>query len=398
MRDRVVLELRHLEAGGADRLERRAVAVAALRDAAVDRQHPVLEPRELRVVGADVLHEEQAAARAQHAAQFAQRPWLVVDGAEHERRDRGVEAVVGERQVLGRRAQEARLRRVLGDPRLDALRHRLLGLGDREAGDAGPVVGQVCARPAADLDHVAARLGEERGPVRGKAVALGPRQETVVRRREETSIDAHAATVGAGGRTVVRRLPHLVLMAISYPGESAQYRAERDRLLERELRLRHEIEAVAAQRRALPPGGPIPEDYAFHGAEDEVRFSELFVPGLDSLVLYSFMFPRDPADDRPGERDGPCASCVALLDQLDGTTYNRDYLAETAEGHQRPMLNVFHRDGDAIRHFWGSELFYAPAEPGQDPRHVGTLEPSWNMFDLTPDGRDAGWDEQLRYD
>jgi predicted dithiol-disulfide oxidoreductase (DUF899 family) len=80
-----------------------------------------------------------------------------------------------------------------------------------------------------------------------------------------------------------------------------------------------------------------------------------------------------------------------------GTTYNRDYNAETAEGHQRPILNVFHRDGDTIRHFWGSELFYAPAEPGPDPRHVGTLEPSWNMFDLTREGRDPDWDEQLRY-
>ena len=140
------------------------------------------------------------------------------------------------------------------------------------------------------------------------------------------------------------------------------------------------------------------------------------------------MFPRDPRDDRPGPAEGPCPSCVALLDQLDGavehasqhlnlavvakapiervlafarergwrrlrllssagTTYNRDYLAETPEGHQRPMLNVFHRDGDTIRHFWGSELFYAPTEPGQDTRHVGTLEPVWNLFDLTREGR-----------
>jgi predicted dithiol-disulfide oxidoreductase (DUF899 family) len=100
----------------------------------------------------------------------------------------------------------------------------------------------------------------------------------------------------------------------------------------------------------------------------------------------------------------PCPSCVGLLDQLDGAaehaaqqinfavvakaplprvlafadergwrrlrllssaanTYNRDYLAETAEGSQRPMLTVFHRDGEAIRHFWSSELFYAPAAP-----------------------------------
>jgi predicted dithiol-disulfide oxidoreductase (DUF899 family) len=57
-------------------------------------------------------------------------------------------------------------------------------------------------------------------------------------------------------------------------------------------------------------------------------------------------------------------------------TYNRDYLAQTPEGHQRPLLNVFHRDGQTIRHFWGSELFYAPTDPGQDPRHVGPSNPS----------------------
>ena len=78
-------------------------------------------------------------------------------------------------------------------------------------------------------------------------------------------------------------------------------------------------------------------------------------------------------------------------------SYNRDYLAETAEGAQRPMLTVFHREGDVIRHFWSSELFYAPWDPGQDPRHVGTLEPVWNLFDLTPEGRPSDWDEQLSY-
>ena len=80
-----------------------------------------------------------------------------------------------------------------------------------------------------------------------------------------------------------------------------------------------------------------------------------------------------------------------------GNAYNRDYLAETAEGAQRPMLNVFHRDGETIRHFWGSELLYAPTDPGQDPRHVGTLEPVWNLLDLTPEGRPSDWDEQLSY-
>jgi predicted dithiol-disulfide oxidoreductase (DUF899 family) len=240
---------------------------------------------------------------------------------------------------------------------------------------------------------------------------------------------------------------------ITFPGESREYRAARDRLLEREIELRRAMEAVAAARRDLPRGGAVPEDYVFQGrgadgTPAEVRLSDLFAPGKDSLVIYSFMFPRDPGDQRPGPvsgqtallklEEGPCPSCVALLDQLDGAaehadqqvnlavvaksplprvltfaeergwrrlrllssadnTYNRDYLGETAGGAQRPMLNVFHRDGGGIRHFWGSELLYAPTDPGQDPRHVGTLEPVWNLFDLTPEGRPTDWDEQLSY-
>jgi predicted dithiol-disulfide oxidoreductase (DUF899 family) len=242
-------------------------------------------------------------------------------------------------------------------------------------------------------------------------------------------------------------------MGIAFPGESQEYRAARDRLLAQEIELRRATEAVATARRELPPGGLVPEDYVFQGAQADgtpvdVRLSELFAPGKDSLAIYSFMFPRDPGDQRPGPtsgqtarlplEEGPCPSCVALLDQLDGAvehasqhlnlaivakaplprlvafgeergwrrlrllssaanTYNRDYHAETAEGAQRPMLTVFHRDGNSIRHFWSSELFYAPSDPGQDPRHVGTLEPVWNLFDLTPEGRPPHWDEQLSY-
>lgn len=242
-------------------------------------------------------------------------------------------------------------------------------------------------------------------------------------------------------------------MDIQFPGESKEYREARDRLLEREIELRRQMEAVAAARRELPPGGEVPEDYVFQGEGPEgkpadVRLSELFEDGKDSLAIYSFMFPRDPEDDTPGPvretetarlplAESPCPSCVGLLDQLDGVvehasqvmnfavvakapidrlltwkrergwrrllllssagnSYNRDYLAETPEGAQRPMLNVFHRDGGEMRHFWGSELFYAPWDPGQDPRHVGTLEPLWNLFDLTPEGR-PDWYEQLSY-
>ena len=69
------------------------------------------------------------------------------------------------------------------------------------------------------------------------------------------------------------------------------------------------MEAVAAARRHLPPGGVVPQDYVFHGPgrggqPTEVRLSELFAPGKDSLVICSFMFPRDPGDQRPGPVGG----------------------------------------------------------------------------------------------
>jgi predicted dithiol-disulfide oxidoreductase (DUF899 family) len=52
----------------------------------------------------------------------------------------------------------------------------------------------------------------------------------------------------------------------TFPGESPEYRTARDRLLEREIQLRREMEAVAAARRELPAGGVVPEDYVFLGA------------------------------------------------------------------------------------------------------------------------------------
>jgi len=244
-------------------------------------------------------------------------------------------------------------------------------------------------------------------------------------------------------------------MPVTFPGESAEYRVARDQLLEKEIALRRATEAVAAARRNLPPGGLVPEDYVFDGvgpdgAPAKVKLSELFAPGKNSLVIYNFMFPRHPEDDRAGptqgatarlkREDGPCPSCVAFIDQLDATAahveaggvnfaiiakapldrltawgkdrgwrnvrllsaahapnFKRDYHAETPDGHQMPMMTVFHRGADGIRHFWSSEMFYTPNDPGQDPRHVGTLEPLWNMFDLTPEGRPAGWHEQLDY-
>src|SRR5947209_4593686 len=229
---------------------------------------------------------------------------------------------------------------------------------------------------------------------------------------------------------------------IRFPGESEEYRRERNRLLEAEAGLRRAIERIAAQRRRLPPGGVVPDDYRFEQASDgaEVRFSELLEPGKDMLVIYSFMFPRHSGDTRPGPAGGetaklplaetPCASCTSILDSLDGAaphlsralnlavvaksdperirnfasergwrhlrllssrgnSYNRDYHAETPEGEQMPVLNVFVHDGDQVRHSWASELMYAPREEGMEPRHVDSIWPIWNVLDLTPFGRDT---------
>lgn len=228
---------------------------------------------------------------------------------------------------------------------------------------------------------------------------------------------------------------------IRFPGESSEYRRERNRLLEAEIELRRTLERVAEQRRGLPPGGVVPADYSFEEAVDgggEVRLSELFAPQKNTLVIYSFMFPRWPGDTRPGPAGGqtarlplketPCASCTSILDSLDGAaihlarrinlavvakadperirsfadergwghlrllssrnnTYNRDYHAETPQGEQAPILNVFVRDGEEIRHAWASELMFVPREEGEDARHVDSIWPVWSVLDMTPGGR-----------
>jgi predicted dithiol-disulfide oxidoreductase (DUF899 family) len=208
----------------------------------------------------------------------------------------------------------------------------------------------------------------------------------------------------------------------SFPAETSEYREARDRLLQHELELRRAIEAVAQARRELPPGGEVPEDYVFTGADGDVKFTELFEGDKDTLAVYSFMF-----------KQSPCPMCSQFLDAFDGViaharetinvavvaraehprlaeyadqrgwhdlpllsaahnTYPRDYYGESEDGSQLPMLNVFRRDADGtIRHFWASELMFAPTDPGQDPRHADSIDPLWNLFDFMPDGRPDDW-------
>lgn len=219
-------------------------------------------------------------------------------------------------------------------------------------------------------------------------------------------------------------------MSLTYPNESPEYRLARAALLEREIEQRRLNTEIADLRSHLPAGGEVPEDYVFErlgtdGEIEQVRMSELFEPGKDSLIVYSFMFGPD--------RSEACGGCTYLLDSLDdvsayinqkaafvvvagspiqrihgyaqdrgwmhhkllsavGNCYNRDYfgLVPNSE-HEIPMLNVFHREGEVIRHFWGSELIMEPSLPGQDSRHNEAIDAGWGMLDFVPEGRGSEW-------
>lgn len=214
---------------------------------------------------------------------------------------------------------------------------------------------------------------------------------------------------------------------INFPNESAEYRAARDQLLDAEIKLRAMTENVATMRRALPAGGEVSEDYVFQrldsdGQPGKVALSGLFEGGKRSLLVYSFMFGPS--------MENACPSCTSMLSALNGNArhirqrvnlaivarspieriaqfskqrnwdqlpllssasnrFNIDYFGETKSGAQMPMLNVFVRDGNAVRHFWGSELLYT--DINGDPRHVDMMWPLWNAFDLSPEGRGTDW-------
>lgn len=221
----------------------------------------------------------------------------------------------------------------------------------------------------------------------------------------------------------------------TFPNETAEYRQARNELLEAEAALRDQLEAVATLRRKLPVGGAVKEDYVFDetdedGTVTQVRLSDLFAPGKDSLFLYGYMF--GPAMERP------CPLCTSFLDSLDGNvphltqridvavvarspikriqsvassrgwrhlrllssahnSYQADYHAEGEDGTQWPMANVFVKRGRVVHHFWGSELLFKPYAGG-DMRHIDLLWPLWNVFDLTREGRGERWYPSLSYE
>ncbi len=243
-------------------------------------------------------------------------------------------------------------------------------------------------------------------------------------------------------------------MGIAFPGESREYRAARDRLLEQEIELRRAMEAVAAARRELPPGGAVPEDYVFQGGGQPGRADrceafgavragqelagdlQLHVPArprrptpgpaeraVGALAARGGPLPVvrraarparrrrracEPAPQPRGRREGAAArACSPSARSVAGGSCGccpRPPTPTTATTSPRPRTG--HRGrcstcstATARRSATSGARSSSTRrpDPGQEPRHVGTLEPLWNLFDLTPEGRPSDWDEQLSY-
>jgi len=213
------------------------------------------------------------------------------------------------------------------------------------------------------------------------------------------------------------------------PNESAEYRRARNALLAEEIELRRHIERVAAQRRALPPGGEVKKNYKFQGERGPVTFAELF-GDKQTLIVYSWMYGP--------QRERPCPMCTSLLSSWDGeaqdieqnaalaiiaqspiekllafkkergwrnlkiysdpnSEYSKDYYANTPEWDDTAAFHVFTRRDGTIRHFYGGEMGFETADPGQDPRGAPDLMPLWTVLDATPEGRKDDWYPSLEY-
>ena len=211
------------------------------------------------------------------------------------------------------------------------------------------------------------------------------------------------------------------------PNESSNYRAARNELLVEEIELRRRLEHVASLRRALPPGGEIPQDFEFASENGPIRFSSLF-GDKHTLMVYSMMYGP--------QRDKPCPMCTSFLTSWNGTarnlrervaigvtarspierliTYKNDrgfanlpFFSDGSGEYTRTYVNpedadvpgfsVFSRRDGSIRHFYSGEMSGVMADPGQDPRGGPDLDPLWLMLDLTPEGRGTGWYPKLDY-
>jgi predicted dithiol-disulfide oxidoreductase (DUF899 family) len=214
-----------------------------------------------------------------------------------------------------------------------------------------------------------------------------------------------------------------------YPNDSEAYRTARTALIVEEIELRRQIQRVAAQRRALPPGGEA-RDYRFLDENGrEMGLADLFGQH-DTLFTYFWMYGP--------QRERPCPMCTSFLGSLDvparditqrlavavlgrspvsrqlafarergwqnlkfyqtvGDQFAIDYRGLAPDGSEWPAIDVWVRDGGLVRHFWAPEAGFETADPGQDPHMAPDPTPLWNILDMTPGGRGADWYPKLEY-
>jgi predicted dithiol-disulfide oxidoreductase (DUF899 family) len=202
------------------------------------------------------------------------------------------------------------------------------------------------------------------------------------------------------------------------------YRAARRALAQAEISLRDEAEAVAAQRRALPPGPVLPEytftegprDLHADGGSTPVTLTELFGEH-DQLVVYHLMFhPED---------DAACPMCSMWVDGFRGVAQHltrraafaviakapvrelrawgrhrgwqglrlvsafeqpaflTDLGVEGSRGGQFPAVSVFTRDDELVRHSYTQSADF----PDRTGRGIDLLCPVWSVLDLLRSGR-----------
>lgn len=206
-------------------------------------------------------------------------------------------------------------------------------------------------------------------------------------------------------------------------GASDEYRAARAALVEAEQALSDQVEAVAAQRRALPAGPAMPRydltegplDLAADGPVRTVGLADLF-GRHDELVVYHLMFHPDD--------DAACAMCSLWVDGLHGVSHHvtrraglaivakapvgklrawgrrrgwqglrlvsahgtgfiADVGTEGSRGGQIPAVSVFTREGDVVRHSYTQSADF----PDGRERGIDPISAVWNLFDLLPSGR-----------
>jgi predicted dithiol-disulfide oxidoreductase (DUF899 family) len=218
--------------------------------------------------------------------------------------------------------------------------------------------------------------------------------------------------------------------------ESQAYRDLRQELVDAEIALKDQCEAVAGLRRRLRADTPVPDYVLLEGPRDlgagdeplrSVQLSGLFEEPQQPLMLMHFMYGK--------KQTKPCPMCTMWADGYDGvvphlaqkmsfavliagdvgafrafarergwrnlrvlsageSTIKTDLGFEDADGAQEPGVSVFTLgpNGQTYHFYSGGAMFGDGQFRGMD-----LLSPVWHFLDLTPQGR-GDWLPSLTYD